>query len=567
MESNRCEKKRTFWLSVFFLLWVLFIVFSLVRIQVFEYGKYTAKIRSQTVRILNLHPKRGTIYDRNGDILAISIKTKSAFLSNKYPPASLNAFNRVSRLIAISDHQKINVRKRIRSGEKFIWVKRKLMDGEFLALSGLSFSESEKGILNFIDEYRRVYPQGQTAAHVLGGVGIDEQALNGIEFGFDKSIRGMGGKVKALMDARRKIFQLKTIEDPIPGKSIYLTIDSVLQFFCQSELEKAVRQLGAKGGAVIVMDCRDGSILAMASYPGYSPEEIAGTSADILKNKAIAFLYDPGSTFKLVLASAALENGVCRPEQEFNCFNGVYKVRDRTIYDVHPYDRLSFANIIVHSSNIGAAQIGEQLGARRYYDVIRRFGFGMQTGIELPGEEYGILNPIKNWSDVSLAFLSFGYEISVTPIQMVRAFNVIATGGFSVEPRILKSVDRTSAPIRDKVRILSPGTVNQLVPILCEVVEKGTGKKAQIDGLRIAGKTGTTQKVKQGKYSSDHVSSFGGFFPVESPRITLFIMIDEPAVVYYGGDAAAPLFKSIAEKIVVSLNLFLPLFPKNGVGI
>ncbi len=557
MRINHQGKGRTLSVSLFFFGWVVVIVFSLFKLQVLDYTLYAAKVKAQSHVSEKLHLKRGTIYDRNGEILAISVKAKSAFLSTREDSAAaLRVFRQVSTALALSDIQRNKIVERIQRGERFIWVKRKLLDEEYGRLLDLRFAESESGILNYLDEYRRVYPQRQTACHVLGGVGIDEQALAGIEKSLDDQIKGRGGEVQALVDARKKKFQLNLISQPLPGKSVTLTIDTTLQYLVEQELDKAVQSLGAKGGAVIALDAQDGSVLALASCPDYSPEEYSQTAPDILRNRAVSFLYDPGSTFKIVLASAVLENRVCSLSQRFNCFNGVFQVHDRTITDVHPYEWLSFSDVIIHSSNIGAAQMGTRLGARRFSAAIERFGFGHQTNIRLPGEESGIVNPPERWSEVSLAFLSDGYEISVTPLQMARAFNVLASGGFRMEPQILQGIEGGVLPRGEKTRILSPGVVSQLVPILCGVVERGTGQKAAIAGLRIAGKTGTAKKIRQGKYSDTYVSSFGGFFPAEAPRLTMFILIDEPAGMYYGGDVAAPLFKTIAEKMLAYLRLF-----------
>ncbi len=387
-------------------------------------------------------------------------------------------------------------------------------------------------------------------------MGIDEQALGGIETSLDSEIKGRGGKLKVLIDARKRIFQFKYLEQPVPGRDIHLSIDAALQFFVERELASAVETYRAAGGAVIVMDSRSGQVLAMASNPGYEPEAIWNTPPAVLKNKAISFLYDPGSTFKIVLAASALENRACGRQETFDCHNGVYAVRDRQIVDVHPFARLSFDDIIVQSSNIGAAQVGLRLGGDKYFRTIRRFGFGRRTGIQLPAEENGILNPPQKWSGVSLAFLSFGYEIAVTPLQMAAAFNVPASGGFLIAPRIL----RDGAPPDVRQPVLAAACSDQLGEIMTAVVSRGTGKKAGIDGLEIAGKTGTAHKIKTGKYAGSYVSSFGGFFPARDPRVTMFVMIDEPEGLHFGGDVAAPVFKAIAEKIMLYLGI-LPELP------
>ncbi len=552
------KRRRTLVLTVFSLLWVAVITISLVRIQIVNYNRYSERVQAQSKRVLTLHPKRGTIYDRNSLALAASIKTKSVFISNKDVDASLAALRSLNQALFLSKAQSDAIRQRIKNQEKFIWVKRKLSEIELARVEKAVSAANHGGVVNFIDEYRRVYPQNRTAAHVLGGVGIDEQGLAGIEFALDSEIRGRGGKLQIYLDARRKAFQFNYLEEPQPGRDVHLTIDTTLQYIVERELERAVRESRARGGSVIVLDSRDGEVLALASNPGFSPEEISSARPQQLLNRVTAFNYDPGSTFKVILAAAALENNVAYPQQVFNCYNGSFQVRDRVITDVKPFDRLTFEEILIQSSNIGAARIGMLVGGRRFFETIQRFGFGRRTGIELPGEERGILNPPERWSDVSLAFLSFGYEISVTPLQMAAAFNVVANGGILRPPRILLDAKRSNSA---EERIMSTATVQRLGAIMAEAVSRGTGKKAALPGLIVAGKTGTAKKVKGGRYQNDYVASFGGFFPMHRPAVTMFVLIDEPVGSYFGGEVAAPLFRSIAEK----LSLYLKIFPeRNG---
>jgi cell division protein FtsI/penicillin-binding protein 2 len=563
MNSNRQGKKRFFVLSIFFFIWIFLIAFKLFDMQVLDYTTYMAKVKAQTNRVEELHSKRGTVTDRNGEILAISLQSKSAFLSNKDDALSLAVFKRFCDLLPVSRSQKMNISKRIRRGEKFIWIKRKLTDEEYQKVRPLALRRESAGAIDFVDEYRRVYPQKRIASHVLGGVGIDEQALGGIETSLDSEIKGRGGKLKVLIDARKRIFQFKYLEPPVTGRDIHLSIDSTLQFFVERELAAAVEEYRAAGGAVIVMDSRNGQVLAMASNPDYCPESIWDTPLPVLKNKAISFLYDPGSTFKIVLAASALENRACGRLEMFNCFNGSYLVRDRQITDIHPYEQLSFEDIIIHSSNIGAARIGQRLGGEKYYRTIENFGFGRRSGILLPAEENGIVNPPQKWSGVSLAFLSFGYEIAVTPLQMAVAFNVLASGGFLTRPQIL----RDDAFAADRTRVLAALDQQQLTQILIAAVNRGTGKKAGIEGLEIAGKTGTAHKIETGKYAKNYVSSFGGFFPAHDPLVTIFVIIDEPQGLHFGGDVAAPVFKAIAEKIMLYLRLFPDLPAQNEIDL
>ena len=568
MKLNSSERKRTFLIFILFCLWMLLIGASLVKIQLLEYGKNVSKVRAQSNRTFILHSKRGTIYDSSGEVLAISVKAWSAFLSNKDQAESLRIFNRILKEnIHLTREDKQNIKKRINQGDKFIWIKRKLPDPEYQRLKNIESLDEVRmqSALDFIQEYRRIYPQNATACHILGGVGIDEQGLGGIEYSLNDILRGKDCKVKVVQDARQKAFKLQYLEKPRDGKDIYLTIDSSIQFFVEKELEAAVKKHNAKSGTVIVMDTREGEILAMAGFPHFNPIDLKYTSPGVIRNKAISFLYHPGSTFKIILASTALEQNLCSPQQSFFCYNGIYKVKDQVLIDEKPYDHLTFEEIIIYSSNIGAARIGERLGKKRYYEGIKGFGFGTRTGLHLPAEEIGIVNPLNEWSGVSLAFLAYGYEIAVTPIQMTRAFNVIANNGYMIQPYIVKAIDGAVLKRAKPQKVLSPGTVVRMKSIMEEVVNRGTGKTTCIEGIPIAGKTGTTKKIKKNKSIIQYISSFGGFFPAQRPRLTMFVVIDEPKGQFYGSDVAAPLFKSIAERLLIYLKIFPELDKTNEI--
>jgi len=564
-QINQGERNRVFFLFIVLLLWVFGIGAALVKIQVLDYSKNVTRVRQQSNRKFDLHPKRGTVYDRHGEVLAISVKAKSAFLSSKDKTDSFRLFNDIVRSrFPMDGDLRRNIRRRIGRGDKFIWLKRKLGDREYEILEKIAAGNHGLSSLDFIEEYKRIYPQNSTAAHILGGVGMDEQGLYGIEYSLDSTIRGQGGEVKVVQDARKKIFKLQYLTQPVAGKDIYLTIDSSIQFFVEKELEEAVKNFKARSGAVIVMNSQEGSILAMACYPDFDPGLVGRVPVKLTKNNAISFLYHPGSTFKVVLGAMALDWNICSPQRMFNCYNGSYKVKDRVITDDHAYSSLSFEDIIIYSSNIGAVQIGERLGRKRYYKGINRFGFGAQVGLRLPGEENGILHPLAEWSGVSNAFHSYGYEIAVTPMQMIQAFNVLAAGGYKIQPYIVKKIDGVFLKTSTKERILSQGTVHRMTSIMTEVVNRGTGKKTRIEGINVAGKTGTTKKISRNK-PRRYVSSFGGFFPANNPRVTIFVVMDEPQGEFYGGDVAAPLFKSIAERLLIYLKIFPELDKKNEI--
>ena len=535
MALNRMERNRGLVVFYGILLWAVFLAVMLVKVQIVDYSHNILKVRSQSKRVFESHPKRGTIYDRHGHILAISVEAYSAFFSNRDPDQTAALFEKLQKVLAMNAASRKEIRNRIRKGDRFIWVKRKLIQDEHDKLMDLQSREKAEEILGFWKEHKRIYPQGETAAHILGGVGIDEQGLEGIEFALDREIKGQGGQMEALLDARKQVFRFEYIKKPVPGKDVYLTIDTAVQFFVERALVRTLKSLSAKGGSVLVMDSRNGDILAMASAPGYHPAKLSNEPRSHLKNRAVSMLYDPGSTFKLVTASAALEQNVCYPQQVFNCANGELKYRGQSITDHKPFSNLTFEEVLVTSSNIGATKIALKLG---------------------------LLHAVARWSDVSTAFLAFGYEILVTPVQMTQAFNVLANGGYLMPPRLVTRVGERETARPRASRIISDLTRDRMVSILQGVVEKGTGQKAAIAGLDVAGKTGTAKKVVNGKYTKSYMSSFGGFFPAGDPRVTIYVVIDEPQEVYYGGDVAAPLFREIAENVMV----YLKVFPQNTAG-
>jgi len=563
MKINRNERRRVLVVFSVFVLWLVAVIAMLFKIQVFGFNKYLEKIKIQSSRVMTLHPKRGTIFDSNNEIMSISILSKSLFITNKKKSSSLKLLNRIKRKIYISNNDKRRIVKRINFGKSFIWIKRKLTGNEYRSVLKIDVKKYLSKF-SFVDEYKRIYPNGELSGHILGGVGVDEQGLAGIEFSLDSVIMGKGGKISAQIDARSKIFKFDYIRERVPGRNISLTIDSSVQYFVQKELKNTIRKYHAKSGSVIVMDSNDGSILAMASYPYYNPSNIKYTKPSVVKNNAVSFLYYPGSTFKVILAASALKRGVCNLGKMINCYNGSFSINSLKITDDHPHSELSFRDVIIYSSNIGAAQIGMKIGDSRLYNDINKFGIGVPLEIRLPAKEKGILNPLNRWDKYSAAYISHGYEVYVTPIQMIRAFNVIASGGFMVEPRILNSVDGIVFEKIHKERIISESIASDIRDVMIDVVKQGTGKKAFINGVDIAGKTGTAKKYKRNKFIDMYVSSFGGFFPAKKPEVTMFVVINEPKGSFYGGDVAAPLFKKIAEKIIVLREINYPA-GKSGV--
>ncbi len=569
MKLNRNERSRTFVLFLFILLWVGWVCTALVKHQILEYDKNLNRVKTHSSKTSEVHSKRGTIYDRNGEVLAMSVMSHTVYLSNIDKKNSLSILTYLKKTLGLTYSKLIKLRKRVKRGQRIILVKRKIDNIRYKKLYKYNKELKEGSSLFFMEEFRREYPQGRLASHILGGVNSAEVGAYGVEFGAEKYIKGKDGKVQMLLDARRKVYQFQYITKPLEGSDVWLTIDSAIQFFVEKELKDTVAKYNAKGGSVIVMDSHNGDLLAMASYPDYNPAGLRflKSSSEALRNRAVSFVYEPGSTFKIILAASALNNQICYPQQIFDCMNGRFKFKDRTIYDDHSYKALSFEDIFVHSSNVGSAQIGIKLGKNRYYKAIREFGFGKKTGVMLSGEERGLLRPVSRWSAVSIAYIAHGYELSVTPLQMTRAFNAVASGGTLFSPRLVARIDDRAEGVLKPVKVLTRGTQSRLVSIMKEVVSRGTGKKTFIPGMEVAGKTGTAKKVINRKYRRVYVSSFGGFFPASNPRVTIFAVIDEPKGKKYGGDVAAPLFKSIAEKLAIYLRIYPELDSKTDIRI
>lgn len=560
MSICRISSRRVMLVTLVLCGWVGFVAFTLVRVQILNYEKFKDKIKSQRNRVVTFHPKRGTIYDAKGRILAISLETRSAFISNPDGDThnALKVLNRTRKVLELSDHRYARIKRYIRRGDRFIWLKRKLSDREYDKLVRLRQTLiGEKGTpavgsgIEFIekDEYRRVYPRGRLLAHVLGGVGIDEQGLAGFEYAKDKKIRGEGGKKLVMVDAKNRPFENQFLEEPVFGQDYYLTVDLTIQYFVERELASGIQQNRARTATAIVMESRTGDILAMANYPTYEPAQISSTPLSVVKNNAIQFVYEPGSTFKVILAALALKQHLASPGEQVYCHNGTMEIQGETINDHRSFGTLTFEDIIINSSNIGAAKIGLRFPSQAFFQGIKEFELGQRPRIQLPGKEVGILKEPRYWSSVSKGFISHGYEIAVTPIQLLKAVNVIASGGYLITPNIIKGP--RSEQVTGKKQVLSREVCEKMVAILTGVVEDGTGKQAAVRGVSIAGKTGTAKKNVNGQYVDRYVASFVGFFPAEDPQITMIVLFDQPRGQFYGGEVAAPVFRRICERLVI----------------
>lgn len=487
--------------------------------------------------------QRGTIYDRNGNILAMDIPVKTLYVDTRHIEDREKTIKILSSILKIPVSE---IEEKFK--EKYPLIKKKLTVEEYTAIE----KEKLKGIV-FEDDYKRVYPKGRLACHVLGFVNVDGKGLEGVELQYNDVLAGETGLVTILRDGRgnRLSSFCKTVQSPKKGKDIYLTIDEKIQQIVEEEIEKCWQASSPEKVSVIVMDPKTGEILAMANKPDYDPNNPGKFPAAYRKNFAVTDLFEPGSIFKIVTASAAIEEKKVRVDEIFNCENGKWFIRGHYLHDAHPYGPLDFQKIIIKSSNIGTVKIALRIGEEKLYQYIKRFHFGEPTGIDLPGEIRGILRPLERWTDYSITAIPIGQEVGVTCLQALRAMAVFANGGYLVQPHILKTDTQDNKYVSSQP-IISNQTVGILNDILSRVVsEEGTASKAKIHGYTICGKTGTSQKVENGRYShTKFVASFLGFIPLEDPQVVILVNVDEPKGAYYGGIVAAPVFKEIAWRIM-----------------
>ncbi len=526
-------------------------------LQIQQGDRLTEQATKQYQRRLPAVSRRGTIYDRTGRELAVSLKVTSVFAQ----PAAVEDPARTAQVLApLLGQPAQELQVRLTSDKPFVWLQRQLDPPKAEAVSDLNL----KGI-GLFPESRRYYPRQELAAHILGMVGLDDRGLEGVEHQYDDLLGGQPQFIAAQQDAMGRIIFRQ--EDPGRERPIFdlsLTIDEVLQYITERELQRAVERSRAKAGTAIVMDPWTGEILALANLPTYDPNTYKKAGADSRRDRAVTDAFEPGSVFKVILLAGALEEGVVHPGDQFFGENGAVQVGGVTIKDHEKYGWLTARDILVHSSNVGAIKIGQKLGKSLYYHYISSFGFGTLTGLDLPGETPGLMRRPRGWSALSLSVLSLGQEISVTPVQIATAFAAVANGGNLVRPHVVRalrsqdgSLQRQGEPVVIR-RVISSETARTLLSMLRGVVEEGTGKEAALGEYTVAGKTGTAQKVDPatGRYSHRKVvASFVGTVPAEAPRLVILVMIDEPETLRWGGSLAAPAFREIARDALQYLQV------------
>lgn len=546
----------------------LLVFVRLVHLQVFQAPELTTKVRRQHHKTLTIEGRRGAIYDRHGRVLALNTDAPSVY---GVPSAVHNDRATARRLSTLLDLPASDIRRKLEGNRNFVWIKRKAAHAVDQKLD----VDSMEGI-GVIMEGRRFYPNGSLLSHVLGFAGIDNQGLEGVEQHYDVYLRGESTKVVLQQDAlgRPVLLQKGNDRQSLAGHSLTLTIDKRIQYIVERELAQAVESTKAKSGTVVVMDPQTGEILALALRPTFDPNRFQEASPSIWRNRAVTDTYEPGSTLKVLVAAAALEEGIVEPGTLIYGGEGEMVVANTTIHDHEKAGWMTFAHVIERSSNVGAIKTALSLGKDRLYRYLKAFGFGEPSNIDLSGETSGLVKNPTDWGRRTLASVAIGQEVGVTPLQLVSTLSAVANGGWLMQPFVVARIEDTQGKVvlertpQIRRRPVSSRTAQVLTGLLERAVAQGTGKRASIPGYRVAGKTGTAQKfdASVGQYSSTRlVGSFMGFVPVEEPRLAILVLLDEPQTVGWGGVVAAPVFRRIAEQTLTYLEV--PPSRKKGLAV
>ncbi|MBN1913933.1 MAG: hypothetical protein JW788_05985 [Candidatus Omnitrophica bacterium] len=538
---------------LFFVLFLFCCAARLLFIQFFRSDFLKAIALRQHNLYVELEPKRGSIYDANLKVQAQNISVDSLYAC----PDQIKDREKekiIRQLMPVLKADYAYLKNRLFRKKSFVWLARKIEPWQSEAVKNLKI----KG-LGFIKESKRCYPNSYLASHVLGFSGLDNTGLEGLELYYDKYLKGEPGWALFLRDARQnKLDIFKKMVYPHDGYDLVLTIDEVIQYIAERELDKVFNHYRAKGASIVVMDARNGAVLALANRPTYDLNEYGRSDMQARRNRAVCDLFEPGSVFKIVTASAALEEKKVKEEDRFFCENGSYRVATHLLHDHRPHGWLTFKEVITQSSNIGTTKVAQIIGEGPLYDYIRLFGFGSRSGVDLPGEISGIAKEPRLWSKISISAIPMGQEIGVTALQLAGAMSVIANGGNLLRPYLVSEIkDKYGQVIKEFPpqvlnRVISVDTASRMRKLLAGVVEEGTGKLARMKNFSCAGKTGTAQKLDaNGRYSHDSfIASFVGFAPVEEPLITVAVIVDDPHPYYFGGVVSAPVFKNVAEDVL-----------------
>jgi cell division protein FtsI/penicillin-binding protein 2 len=542
----------------------------LVQLQFVDRGAFADRAARQRLHVESLPARPGEIVDRNGRLLAVSVRSPSLYLVPNAIEKPQEIAERISQAIDVNAHDLAADLERNRD-KGFLWVRRRLNEEQAEAIRR---AELPRGTWGFRDEFRRQYPQGVAAAHLIGIRDVDGVGRGGIEQRCDELLRGQIGRRVTLRDARGRVVDVRQdlSEPPETGRTIVLTIDAVVQLFAEQELDSLMAKQAPQGACVIVIDVKTSDLLAVASRPTFDPNDPAAASPESWSNLAVTAVYEPGSTFKPLVVAWALDAGVLQADEMIDCERGMYRSGRRVLHDHHGYDELSVTDVLVKSSNIGMAKIGERLGVEELHRCVTAFGFGRLTGVSLPGEEVGVVRPLKLWNDYSLGSIPMGHEIAVTPLQLIAAHAALAHGGRFLSPRlVLGDVDSDYAgrkapasPEQHSSQVTSQVASSQTArwiveEAMTEVVRRGTGKAAALKEFTVFGKTGTAQKfdVKTGRFSNErHVVSFIAGAPAHDPQVLVLVMADEPTgSEQAGGSVAAPTAAAVLRRTLIYLGV------------
>ena len=539
-------------------LWMLAIGARLWSLQIVRHDEFARRAGRQQQRVVELDPPRGTIFDARGRELAVSMEVESAFAVPREVPEAKSAAARLARVTGV---ERAKIESLLAADREFVWIARKLDPPAARAVRALEIP----GIY-FLEESKRYYPMRALAAQVLGYVGTDNQGLAGLEAMYDRVVAGKPGRRTVLRDAKRGLALPPGLPAaaPVAGADLRLTLDSALQQIVEEELDAVFVARRAETASAVLLDPATGAVLAMASRPTFDPNQFRTAGESARRNRAIEDAYEPGSTFKMITAAAALDQGLVSPADRLDCEMGSITLAGVRISDHKAFGNLSFREVIAKSSNVGAIKTALRVPTRDFHDTIRAFGFGRQTGIDLPGESAGLLMPLERWPALAKAYISFGQGISVTPLQLAAAFGVVANGGRLVEPYVVEQIGEGPEARRPHPEPIvrgtpvGPATVATLADLLAGVtVEGGTGRAAATPGFPVAGKTGTAQKAEPGRgYLTDEfIASFVGWAPRTRPLFVGVVVVDAPRGGYHGGDVAAPVFGAIARRALLARDV------------
>ena len=542
--SKRIDKVYFVFLFLFFLL-----VLKILYLQLFKQDFFERLAQGQHYKVVQIEGKRGNIFDTRGRIMATGVNFYSIFAD----PSSISEVNEILEpLVSNLGLSRKFLKSRLEKKKKFVWLKRRVSWEIKENIKSLKL----KGI-GFIREEKRLYPQNDLAASILGITNIDNQGLEGLELYYNKYLSGKDGFVRVLQDsAARKIILSSQIITPQSGDDLTSTIDAQIQYWTKIYLEETIKKFDAKQGSVVVMDASTGEIRALANYPSFNPNNLDSKSFENIKNKAICDMFEPGSVMKIITLLAAINENKTFENQKIFCENGKLKIPGSVLHDWKPFGYLTFREVFMKSSNIGIAKIVQAITPKVYAIYLKKMGFGKKTGVDLRGEVSGSLKSFSKWSKTSAYIIPIGQEIGVNLLQLARGFAVIVNGGYLVQPHLISKICSQGiceAVQYKKKKILDSLITNKAKDILIDVVSEGTGRRAGIKGRKIGGKTGTAQKYdpKIGRYSSSkYRATFVGFIADLSSPLVIAVTIDEPRKSNFGGVVAAPVFRNIAEKVI-----------------